>query len=297
MGHYDHRVHAGNAGDVWKHFLLLEAANCLLDPDSSLVYAESHVGHPHYSLKASGDWEGGIGRLWPFLPSLSNFCYFQILAELNANISSPDRNGLLYPGSARLIYELARRKGTGLKAEIWDTDQDVSASWQKFISSAAASIDSPVSSKSHASPVSSESPVYGPCHVTMPVFHQADGFHGVLSWLRRFSSGDLLPKLLLIDPPYIDPDDVLLSERLLLEAKERGWIVLWWYMLDMKTAPKDMAAFELHFSEVGLDAARWQGAAVAVAGPDCEAFERLLDRIQRQINDFIQILKSINSKL
>jgi 23S rRNA (adenine2030-N6)-methyltransferase len=46
MGHYDHRVHAGNAGDVWKHFLLLEAANYLLDSDSSLVYAESHVDAP-----------------------------------------------------------------------------------------------------------------------------------------------------------------------------------------------------------------------------------------------------------
>lgn len=293
MGHYNHRVHAGNAGDVWKHFLLLEAANCLLDPDSSLVYAESHVGHPHYSLKASGDWEGGIGRLWPFLPSLSNFCYFKILAELNADYSSIDRNGPLYPGSARLVYELALKKGTGLKAEIWDTDPDVSASWQKFISAAAASIDSPVSSKSHASPASLLS---GSSHATMPVFHQADGFHGVLSWLRRFSSGDLLPKLLFIDPPYIDPDDVLLSEKLLLEAKERGWIVLWWYMLDMKTAPKDLAAFELHFSEVGLDAARWQGAAVAFAGPDCEAFERLLGQMHQIIENFIQILKSNNLK-
>ena len=83
MRHYDHRVHAGNAGDVWKHFLLLEAADCLLTPDSSLVYAESHVGRPEYALKAPGDWEGGIGKIWPILPSLRNFCYFDILADLN----------------------------------------------------------------------------------------------------------------------------------------------------------------------------------------------------------------------
>ena len=37
MGHYDHRVHAGNAGDVWKHFLLLEAADCLLDIDGNAL--------------------------------------------------------------------------------------------------------------------------------------------------------------------------------------------------------------------------------------------------------------------
>ena len=83
MGHYNHRVHAGNAGDVWKHFLLLEAADCLLDPDGSLVYAESHVGRPEYALRAPGDWEGGIGKIWPHLPSLKNFCYFDILADLN----------------------------------------------------------------------------------------------------------------------------------------------------------------------------------------------------------------------
>ena len=129
MHHYDHRVHAGNAGDVWKHFLLLEAADCLLDPDSSLVYAESHVGRPEYALRAPGDWEGGIGKIWPILPSLRNFCYFDILADLNPESQSsfPARNRfrsrfldrfldrfqdpLLYPGSARLIYELAKRKG------------------------------------------------------------------------------------------------------------------------------------------------------------------------------------------
>ncbi|MDD2754601.1 MAG: 23S rRNA (adenine(2030)-N(6))-methyltransferase RlmJ [Methanothrix sp.] len=267
MSRYDHRVHAGNAGDVWKHFLLLEAADHLLEPGGSLVYAESHVGHPHYSLKSSGDWEGGIGKVWPLLPSLNDFCFFRILAELNI-----DRNGLLYPGSARLIYELVRRKSASLNAEIWDTDPDVSASWQKFFPCAAVS---------------------EPDHATMPMFHQEDGFHGVLSLLRRFSSGDLQTKLLFIDPPYIDSDDMRLAERLLTEAKVRGWIVLWWYMLEMKTAPKDLAAFELHFSEVGMDGGRWQGAAVAFAGPDCEAFERLLGQIDRQIRNFIQILKSI----
>jgi 23S rRNA (adenine2030-N6)-methyltransferase len=266
MGRYDHRAHAGNAGDVWKHFLLLEAADWLLASDSSLAYAESHVGRPHYSLKASGDWKGGIGHIWPLLPSLTDFCYFQILAELNI-----DRNRLFYPGSARLIYELVRRKDASLKAEIWDTDPDVSASWRKFMSLAS---------------------VPETDHATMLAFHKEDGFHGVLSWLRRFSSSDLQPKLLFIDPPYIDPNDMRLAEKLLTEAKARGWIVLWWYMLDIKTAPKDLAAFELHFTDVGLDGGRWQGAAVAFAGPDCEAFEHLLGQMHRQINNFIKILKS-----
>lgn len=266
MGHYDHRIHAGNAGDVWKHFLLLEATDCLFASGDSLVYAESHAGWPEYILNAPGEWQGGISRIWPILGSLTDFCYFQILAELNI-----DRNRLLYPGSARLIQELVRRKDASLKAEIWDTDPDVSASWLKFISLAA---------------------VPDPNHATMLVFHQEDGFHGVLSWLRRFSSSDLQPKLLFIDPPYIDPDDMRLAEKLLAEAKARGWIVLWWYMLDMKTAPKYLASFELHFTDVGLDGGRWHSAAVAFAGPDCEAFEHLLGHMHRQIKNFIRILKS-----
>ncbi|MDD4652363.1 MAG: 23S rRNA (adenine(2030)-N(6))-methyltransferase RlmJ [Methanothrix sp.] len=265
MGRYDHRIHAGNAGDLWKHFLLLEAADWLLASGGSLAYAESHAGRPEYILNAPGEWQGGVGRVWPLLPSLTDFCYFQILAELNI-----DRNRPLYPGSARLIYELVRRKDASLKAEIWDTDPDVSASWREFISLAA---------------------VPEPDHATMLVFHQEDGFRGVLSRLRRFSSVDLQPKLLFIDPPYIDPDDIRLAENLLSEAKARGWIVLWWHMLDMKTAPKDLAAFELHFTDVGLDGGCWQSAAVALAGPDGEAFEHLLGQMQKQIKKFIKILK------
>ncbi len=86
MDRYDHRVHAGNAGDVWKHFLLLEAADCLLEPGGSLIYAESHAGRPEYVLRAPGDWEGGIGKIQPLLPYLGNFSYFDILADLNRKV-------------------------------------------------------------------------------------------------------------------------------------------------------------------------------------------------------------------
>jgi len=103
MRHYDHRGHAGNAGDVWKHFLLLEAASCLFIPDSSLVYAESHVGRPEYSLRTPGDWVGGIGKCWPLLPHLKKFCYFDLLASSNPS-------GLkCYPGSANLVLRAAKK--------------------------------------------------------------------------------------------------------------------------------------------------------------------------------------------
>jgi len=270
MGHYDHRVHAGNAGDVWKHFLLLEAAECLLNPDGSLVYAESHVGRPDYALRAPGDWEGGIGKILQFLPSLRNFCYFDILADLNSQdqsslpgseaISRP----LLYPGSTRLIYELAKRKGAKLQADVWDIDPGVASSWERFSKAA----------KSAAS---------FPAQIA---FHQADGFAGVLSHLSRSREG-----LLFIDPPYIGPEDLRLAEVLLQRAREQGWIVLWWHMTDMKTAPCSLVTFELQFAQAGLDGGRWKGAAVAFAGPESERFERLLSRMRRQTEKLIRMLK------
>ena len=283
MGHYNHRVHAGNAGDVWKQFLLLEAADCLLDPDGRLVYAESHVGRPEYALRVQGDWEGGIGKIWPLLPTLRNFCYFDILTDLNpespsfvpswepvfGSTSAPILSPLLYPGSARLIYELAKRKGANLQADVWDNDSSVASSWESFSQAAAA--------KSTGS--------FPPAKI---VFHQGDGFLGVLSRLRRSPAG-----LLFIDPPYIDPEDVLLARKLLQRAKDMGWIVLWWYMMDTdtKTAPDDLQTFELQFAEAGLEGGRWKGAVVAFAGGDSERFDHLISHMHRQIEEFTRILK------
>ena len=267
MGYYDHRVHAGNAGDVWKHFLLLEAANCLLDPDSSLVYAESHAGRPCYALRAPGDWEGGIGRIWPFLPSLLNFSYFRILSELNQGDQKRDPKPLLYLGSARLIFELARRKGAALRADAWDLDTDVIASWQEFSSQ-------DLHFSQDRSPQSALRSGLG--------FHQGDGFSGALCRLADSHAG-----LLFIDPPYIRSDDVQLAGNLLQKARDRGWIVLWWYMMGMKTVPECLETFELHFSDVGLDGGRWKGAVMACACPDGEQSDRLLNHLHRQAEDFV----------
>ncbi|MDQ1262923.1 MAG: rRNA (adenine2030-N6)-methyltransferase [Euryarchaeota archaeon] len=279
MDRYDHRVHAGNAGDVWKHFLLLEAADCLIEPSGNLVYAESHVGRPEYFLRAPGDWGGGIGKLLPLLPSLRNFCYFDILADLNSG--SPDLvkarqpvlvsdfasnfGPMIYPGSARLIYELAKRKAANLEADVWDNDAGVAGSWESF-SVAAKSTGSFPSAKI--------------------IFHQGDGFAGVMSCLRRSPPG-----LLFIDPAYIDPEDAALAEKLLQRAKDLGWIVLWWYMIGMKTAPGELDEFELQFSEAGMDGGKWTGATVALAGTRNESFDNLISHMNRRIEALIRILK------
>jgi 23S rRNA (adenine2030-N6)-methyltransferase len=124
ISRYDHRIHAGNAGDVWKHFILTEVAECLLSERTDLVYAESHVGRPEYSLEGEGDWKGGIGRCWEHLSLLLDYQYFRILEEMN-----PYRLQL-YPGSAQLVLRAAASRGRDLQAEIWDSDPAVESAWQ-----------------------------------------------------------------------------------------------------------------------------------------------------------------------
>jgi 23S rRNA (adenine2030-N6)-methyltransferase len=265
MGRYDHRIHAGNAGDVWKHFLLLEAADCLLASGGRLVYAESHVGRPCYLLDGPGEWMSGIGRLRHLIPSLCAFPYFRILSDLNRSTGS---RTLIYPGSARLIHELAFIRGADLRAEVWDDDAAVAASWKCSLQSSAGGSEFPAKFS----------------------FHQADGFSGIFSLLRR--SSDISSGLLFIDPPYVDPKELCLAEKLLERARDANWTVLWWHMRGMKTAPEALKSFDLNFSEVGLDGGRWRGAGVAVSGVEGEQLSRLLDRLKLRRDEFIRILKS-----
>ncbi len=287
MNRYDHRVHAGNAGDVWKHFLLLETADHLLEPGGSLVYAESHAGRPEYVLSAPGEWEGGIGKIWPLLSNLADFCYFDILKNLNredspnapsshfaggqdalsgpASIRQPASRPIIYPGSALLIYELAKKRRASLQADVWDNDAAVADDWKSYSNSACADC-------------SSES--------SRIVFQRGDGFAGVMAHLDRSAPG-----LLFIDPPYVDPKDSQLAEELLQTARDRGWIVMWWYMMDVLTAPDNLHTFELLFSEAGLDCGRWAGAAVALAGRRDKRLGGLISYLHRRREAFIRILK------
>jgi len=281
MRHYDHRGHAGNAGDVWKHFLLLEAASCLLIPDSSLVYAESHVGRPEYSLRTPGDWVGGIGKCWPLLPHLKKFCYFDLLASSNPS-------GLkCYPGSASLVLRAAKKRNTTLRAEIWDIDPDVTAAWKRCseISCRDASHHAPSHKISFKDASTRDVSSDASSHEI--AFHLDNGFAGVGSLLDRSPPG-----LLLIDPPYVDAEDAKKAQELLGEAKAKGWVVLWWFMIENETIPPGRyERFELNFSRAGLDGGRWKGSVVAVAGADDE----LLCRLHDQVEGFIDTIRKIDS--
>jgi len=73
---YDHRRHAGNAGDLWKHLVLAEVAERLLAAGIR-VYVESHAGRPGYQLRSGGrGGSGGSGRFrrrWRPIPTFRSW--------------------------------------------------------------------------------------------------------------------------------------------------------------------------------------------------------------------------------
>jgi len=100
---YRHHFHAGNVADVFKHLVLIRVLETLRLKETPFCVIDTHAGSGLYRLKAPGEFDQGIGRLWPARlqwPMLGT--YFELLAALN-------RNGLnAYPGSPWIIRALLR---------------------------------------------------------------------------------------------------------------------------------------------------------------------------------------------
>lgn len=100
---YRHHFHAGNVADVFKHVVLVRVLEALRAKDSPFCVIDSHAGGGLYELKAPGEFEHGIGRLWPerrHWPLLEP--YFALLARYNRGTLHT------YPGSPLLIAALLR---------------------------------------------------------------------------------------------------------------------------------------------------------------------------------------------
>jgi 23S rRNA (adenine2030-N6)-methyltransferase len=100
---YRHHFHAGNIADVFKHVVLTQVLQALRVKPAAFCVIDTHAGSGLYCLQAPGEFEQGIGRLWPVRdawPLLAE--YFALLAPLNPQ-------GLhAYPGSPWIIRALLR---------------------------------------------------------------------------------------------------------------------------------------------------------------------------------------------
>jgi hypothetical protein len=116
---------------------------------------------------------------------------------------------------------------------------------------------------------------------------------------------EALPGLLLIDPPFLDPEDVNAVEELFDRARELGWTVLCWHMVDtMDTNGREFFPesrlhepfhesfheFSIQFSQIGLDYCGAKGCAVAVNSPH----EFLEHRLEGRIEEFRKIIQKFD---
>ncbi|MCG8616952.1 MAG: hypothetical protein MI802_12100, partial [Desulfobacterales bacterium] len=60
---YNHSKKAGNLGDVWKHFFMVELAQAIPNTSDTFRYVESHCGGPVHDLAPEGEWNKGIGNI------------------------------------------------------------------------------------------------------------------------------------------------------------------------------------------------------------------------------------------
>lgn len=102
---YRHHFHAGNVADVFKHLVLIQVLEVLRLKEASFCVIDTHAGAGRYRLKAPGEFEQGIGRLWPVRADWPDLAaYFAIVATIN------DRRLGSYPGSPWIIRESLRSK-------------------------------------------------------------------------------------------------------------------------------------------------------------------------------------------
>jgi len=111
---YRHRFHAGNAADVFKHIVLLEILAALKAKPTPFFVLDTHAGAGRYPLRAPGEFEQGIGLLWPVRAQLPTAApYFALLEALNPGAAVVD-----YPGSPLLIAQNLRAQDRVVATEL-----------------------------------------------------------------------------------------------------------------------------------------------------------------------------------
>ena len=102
---YNHKVKAGNCGDVFKHPILASAIVKALELNNSKIfkYNDLFTAYPESELSENGEWEKGIGRLKNYNPQVFNKHINKWFFSINFPNNHNDGN---YPGSSSLVYDL-----------------------------------------------------------------------------------------------------------------------------------------------------------------------------------------------
>jgi 23S rRNA (adenine2030-N6)-methyltransferase len=211
---YRHAFHAGNFADVMKHALLVRILVYLQRKETPVRVIDTHAGVGLYDLTAeeaerTGEWVDGVGRLdEAFAPEVE-----EILAPYRKVIADVRaRHGeTIYPGSPGILRELLRRQDRGVFVELHPADHAVLSETYNAVAN-------------------------------LKVMH-LDGWtalHALIPPKERRG-------LVLIDPPYEQPNELERLGTELLEALEK-WptgVYAGWYPIKAVGAV-DAVAARLH---------------------------------------------------
>jgi len=117
---YAHGKHAGNKGDVWKHFVLAVVADALMSRKSfgpSFSYVDTHCSLGTFPLVGVHEWKDGIGRFYDRDWRLADHPYFALERR-----ACESKN---YLGSWMIVKELLRSRGFEGNLRLFDTCESV----------------------------------------------------------------------------------------------------------------------------------------------------------------------------
>ena len=205
---YRHAYHAGNFADVLKHVTLMLCLEHLKRKETPFRVIDSHAGAGRYRLdqsqaEATGEWRAGVGRLFgpeaEPLPAQLVPLLKSYFAALKAE--NPDGALKVYPGSP-VLTQSALRAGDALIANELHPDDGASLK-------AALSRDKL-------------------CKVS-----ERDGYAALKALLPPKERRGLI----LIDPPFEEPGELVRMTEALAESLKRfatGMYVLWYPIKDEK---------------------------------------------------------------
>jgi len=199
---YLHSYHAGNFCDVVKHICLVALIESLERKPTPYCYIDTHAGAGMYDLfsefsEKTKEYENGIEKIIQHSnpPDLVKK-YLQIIHILNNKLTHSKISSLrYYPGSPQIVREMMRPHDRMIASELHPNEYQ--------------------SLKNHF------------LGDTQAAIHHMDGFLG----LKAFLPPKERRGIILIDPPYEDPDEFMHIARLLpiaLKRFETGVYAIWY---------------------------------------------------------------------
>lgn len=191
--HYQHRFHAGNFADVFKHLLLTQLLAALNRKDTPWAYLETHAGAGLYALDAeadrTGEFRNGISRLYA-----ANTVPAAVRTYLDALRSLNPQGLKTYPGSPWWALAQAR---AGDRVVLCERQVPVATELRTHLG-----------------------------HDPRVAIHQRDGYESLGLLPPREKRG-----LVLVDPPFERADEFDAAEAYLTQALQRfanGVYAVWY---------------------------------------------------------------------